>query len=136
MRSEKLGFHTLSAPLPPATGSEDKELAYDKELADRLLEAVGTRSGVSEKAMFGGLCVMLNGNMLCGVAKNRFMFRVGKDGQAAALARDGASPMDFTGRPLAGYVYVETDCTDEALADWVGLAAAYVDVLPVKKPKI
>ncbi len=68
---------------------------------------------IEEKRMFGGLCFMLDGHMLCGVHKGGGMFRVGKDRHAAALTIDGASAMAFTGRPMGGLV----DVTDEAIAD-------------------
>lgn len=110
-------------------------MAYDQDLADRVLAAIGIRPGISEKRMFGGLCIMMNGNMLCGVERDRYMFRVGKERQAEALAKPGASPMDFTGKPLGGYVYVDAAvCDDETLQEWVNFTAAYVDTLPVKKP--
>ena len=58
--------------------------------------------------MFGGLCFLLRGNMLCGTGKADFMFRVGKDQDAAALKRAGARPMDITGRVMKGFVWVES----------------------------
>ena len=111
-------------------------MAYDQDLADRLLQAIGTRPGVSEKRMFGGLCIMLNGNMLAGVERDRYMFRVGKEREAEALAKPGASPMDFTGRPMGGFIYVDAgSCDEAALAEWVNFTTAYIDTLPAKKPK-
>ena len=109
-------------------------MAYDQNLADQLLRAIGTRPGISERRMFGGLCLMLNGNMLCGVEQNRYMFRVGKEREAEALAKPGASPMDFTGRPMSGFVYVEP-CDAEELEAWVDFTAAHINTLPVKELK-
>ena len=111
-------------------------MAYDRDLADTLLSAIGIRPGISEVRMFGGLGIMLNGHMLCGVIGERAMFRVGKERMEEALARPGASPMDFTGKPLSGFIYVDpTDCDEAALADWIDYASVYVDALPPKKPK-
>jgi TfoX/Sxy family transcriptional regulator of competence genes len=108
-------------------------MAYDAELADRLRKALSRRDGVTEKRMFGGICFLLNGNMLGGVESNRFMFRVGKEQQADALAKPGASPMDFTGRPSAGMVWVEAEaCEGRALSGWVKLAENFVGQLPKK----
>lgn len=91
------------------------------------------RPGITEKKMFGGYCWMLHGNMLCGVEVGRFMFRVGKALEAEALARPGASPMDITGRPMRGFVWVLADCArGRALRAWIDLAARYVDTLPPK----
>ena len=64
-------------------------------LAERLRGALAKRRGVTEKRMFGGVCFLLNGNMICGSTKSDFMFRVGRAKEAEALARKGARPMDL-----------------------------------------
>jgi TfoX/Sxy family transcriptional regulator of competence genes len=95
--------------------------------------ALAGRSGIIEKKMFGGYCWMLHGNMLCGVEVGRFMFRVGKDLEAKALARPGASPMDITGKPMKGFVWVKAnEAEGKALQSWIELAARYVEALPPK----
>lgn len=84
--------------------------------------------------MFGGHCWMLNGNMLCGVEGSRFMFRVGKELEGKALALPGASPMDFTGRPMRGFVWVQAPHAEgKALDEWIDLAAVFVEALPPKQ---
>ena len=88
-------------------------MAYDEGLAELLRNDVAEMGAITEKKMFGGLCFMLDGHMLCGVHTGGGMMRVGKDRQDKALAIDGASPMAFTGRPMGGMI----DVTDEALAD-------------------
>ena len=76
---------------------------------------------------------MLRGNMLCVAAKERYMFRVGGEREADALARPGASPMDITGRPMKGFVWVDASVVGDAdLADWISLAERYVASLPAK----
>jgi hypothetical protein len=76
---------------------------------------------------------MSNGNMLCGVEVGRFMFRVGKAFEAQALGRPGASPMDITGRPMAGFVWVQADhAKGKDLERWIALAQQYVGTLPAK----
>ena len=83
--------------------------------------------------MFGGYCWMLNGNMLCGVEVGRFMFRVGKEREAEALGRPGASPMDITGKPMRGFVWVQAEHANGAdLTRWIALAEQYVGALPRK----
>jgi hypothetical protein len=83
--------------------------------------------------MFGGFCWMLHGNMLCGVEVGRFMFRVGKEFETDALGRPGASPMDITGRPMRGLVWVRADAADgRALRSWIDLASRSVATLPPK----
>lgn len=84
--------------------------------------------------MFGGVCFLLRGNMLCGTGKADFMFRVGKDQDAEALSRKGARPMDITGRAMKGFVWVDpASCDSRALARWIGMAEKYVAALPSKR---
>ncbi len=109
-------------------------MAYNEALVDRVRRSLTGSEGVDERKMFGGLCFMLHGNMILGVAKDDLMARVGPDGHDAALAQPGARPMDFTGRPMRGFVYVGPMGyeTDQALADWVARAFAFVGTLPCK----
>src|ERR1700712_1381448 len=101
-------------------------MPLDAHLADLMRTALQGRPGISEKRMFGGVCWMLNGNMLCGVQGERFMFRVGKAAQAAALERPGTDIMAFDKRPMTGIVWVEADSAiDEGLDDWINLAARF-----------
>lgn len=106
---------------------------YEENLAERLRGMLTGRVGVSEKRMFGGLCFLLQGNMLCGVHRETLMFRVGKEQHAEALARAGARPMDITGKPMAGFVFVDPSaCEKSALGRWVALAEKFVGTLPPK----
>jgi TfoX/Sxy family transcriptional regulator of competence genes len=96
--------------------------------------ALAKRKGIEERKMFGGFCWMLNGKMLCGVEVGRYMFRVGKDLETEALARPGASPMDITGRPMQGFVWVRANKAEgKDLDSWIELASQYVGALPPKK---
>jgi hypothetical protein len=111
-------------------------MAFDQALALRLRAALAGRKDISEKRMFGGICVLLNGNMLCGIHRHRLMFRVGKEQYAAALARPGTQPMDITGRPMDGFVFVDPGhCDARRLKSWIALAEHYVGALPAKKGK-
>jgi TfoX/Sxy family transcriptional regulator of competence genes len=87
---------------------------------------------VREVRMFGGLTFMVHGHMACGVVGERLMVRVGEVAYPKALKRPFAGPMDFTGRPLAGFVYVEAQGlkTTAALRLWLRLAVAHVASLP------
>src|SRR5918996_6379154 len=108
-------------------------MPHDPHLAERMREALETRAGIAERKMFGGYCWMLNGNMLCGVEVGRFMFRVGKDLEPEALKRPGASPMDITGKPMRGIIWVDARRAIEAgLYAWVDFAARFVGSLPPK----
>ncbi len=110
-------------------------MGYDEKTADRVRRILSTRGDVIEKKMFGGLCFMVNGNMCCGLTSTAFMVRVGPERYGEALAQPHARPMDFTGRPLTGMVYVDPAGykTDAALAKWVRRGVAFVSVLPPKK---
>ena len=79
------------------------------------------------KRMMGGLCFMVKGKMCVGVEKNRLMARIGPDAYEDALTRKGCRPMDFTGRPMRGCVFVELEGlkSDNDLAFWLELALAY-----------
>jgi TfoX/Sxy family transcriptional regulator of competence genes len=106
-------------------------VSYDEDLAARIRAVLGDRTDVVEKKMFGGLCFMVGGAMCCGLTKTDFMVRVGADQYDDALAQPHARPMDFTGRPLAGMVYVAPEGirSASALAKWVGRGVSFVSSL-------
>ena len=85
------------------------------------------------KRMMGGLVFMARGKMCVGVEAHRLMARIGPDAEAAALKRPGCRPMDFTGRPLRGFVFVDAASlrTGRQLASWLDLALAFN---PAAKP--
>ena len=107
-------------------------MAYDEKLAERVRKVLATRKGVTEKKMFGGLAFLLGGRMCCGVLNDDLVVRTGPERQAAALGRTHTRPMDFTGRPLTGFVYIGLRGvhTDAALAKWVREAVKYALSLP------
>lgn len=112
-------------------------MPFDPILASRVREILSARNDVSERKMFGGLCFMVAGHMCCGLAANKFMVRVGPAEYGRALALRHAQPMDFTGRPLMGFVYVAPAGlkTKRDLARWLAMGVDYVESLPAKKPK-
>ena len=109
-------------------------MAFDEGLAERIRELLRERSGVIERKMFGGLAFMLNGYMFVGIVGDTLMARVGPDGYAKALAQKHVREMDFTGKPMKGYVYVAPEGieSDAALEHWVSRCAAFVGTLPPK----
>ena len=112
-------------------------MAYDANLAKRIRAALGPRTDISERSMFGGLAFMLDGKMLCGVVHRDLMVRVGPEAYAQALARPHARPMDFTGRPLKGFLYVAPPGirTARTLTSWIDRALAFVATAPrARKP--
>jgi hypothetical protein len=103
-------------------------MAYDEQLALRVRNAFKkARASFEEKRMMGGLCFMVNGKMCVGVEKERLMARIGPDAYEAALKKKGCVPMDFTGRPMRGFVYINSEGfqTDTDLKTWLDLALAY-----------
>ena len=110
-------------------------MAYDEKLAGRVRTLLAKRKGLTEKKMFGGLAFLLGGRMCCGVLKDDLMVRIGPERYAAALARPHVRPMDFTGKPLSGFVYVSPRGikTGAALAKWLRAASEYAASLPAKK---
>ena len=109
-------------------------MAYDLELAQRVAQLLKSRRGVAQRRMFGGVCFLLNGHMCCGIEKRRLMVRVGPAQYEAALGKPHARPMDFTGRPMNGFVFVMPEGlrTREALKGWVNLGVRYAASLPSK----
>jgi len=111
-------------------------MAFDETLADRIRVVLGPRQDIDEKKMFGGLAFMVDGKMFCGIVGDQLMVRVGPDAYDAALARSHVRPMDFTGRPMNGYVFVEpAGCkTPKSIQPWVKLSLAFVATVE-RKPK-
>ena len=109
-------------------------MAYDETLAQRVRAALGPVANITERKMFGGLAFMLNGNMCCGVEKANLMLRVGPAQYEDALSRPHARPMDFTGRPMKGFIYVDAAgvADSAALQQWLTLAVNFSASLPPK----
>ena len=109
-------------------------MAYDEKLAERVRQALGRRKGLTERKMFGGIAFMVGGNMCCGVVKNDLMVRVGPERYEQLLGEPGARPMDFTGRPMKGMLYVDGSALRNAktLGTWVRRGADYAASLPPK----
>jgi TfoX/Sxy family transcriptional regulator of competence genes len=109
-------------------------MAYDAAVAKRVRAALGKSPDVVERKMFGGIAFMVRGNMCCGVIGDRLMLRVGPKGYQTALSRPHAKPMDFTGRPMKGLVYVEPAGFASAgdLKTWIARAMEFARSLPAK----
>jgi TfoX/Sxy family transcriptional regulator of competence genes len=109
-------------------------LAYDESLASRIRDHLALEPDVVEKKMFGGLAFMVRGHMCCGVNGGDLMLRVGSDTHHQLLAEPHARPMDFTGRPMKGMLYVGAPgtATEVDLRQWVERGVAHVRSLPPK----
>ncbi|MGG9972769.1 TfoX/Sxy family protein [Ferruginibacter sp. SUN002] len=82
-------------------------MAYSEKLAKRIRETIAHISKVEEKTMMGGLTFMVNDKMCIGIIGDEMMCRIDPDMQETALAKKGCRIMDFTGRPMKGYVMVD-----------------------------
>lgn len=109
-------------------------MAYDEELGERIREMLAEEGEVDERAMFGGLAFMVKGHMCCGVIKDDLMVRVGPETAERLLDEPQVRPMDFTGRPMKGYLYVSGSGlgAEKDLRRYIGLARDFVGTLPPK----
>ena len=109
-------------------------MAYDEALASRIRELLRGRRDVTERKMFGGLAFLLAGHMSSGIVGRDLMVRVGPQDYESALSERHVRPMDFTGRPLRGMVYVAPPGlrTKGALQAWIDRAVRFTRSLPNK----
>jgi TfoX/Sxy family transcriptional regulator of competence genes len=106
-------------------------VAYDEKLAARVRALLADRTDVSERKMFGGLTFMVGGHMCCGVNGDELIVRLDPDREDVALAKPHARPMDFTGRPMRGFVTVRPQgLNGPRLKRWVREAVARAESLP------
>ena len=109
-------------------------MPYDNGLAQRVREILEEEPGFDEKKMFGGICFLLFGNMVCGIIRDDLIVRVGAANYNAALKMHNTKKFDLTGKALTGWVMVlskELD-SDEELSEWVYKAVKFVRTLPLK----
>ena len=109
-------------------------MGYSEKLAQRVRHILQIKKGYTERKMFGGLCLLMYGNMCCGIVKDTLMLRVGPKQYEKTLKRKHVHIMDFTGRPMKGFVYVTPDGlkTKAALRKWIELSLNFVEKLPKK----
>ena len=111
-------------------------MAYSEQLADRVRALLSDRDDVDERRMFGGLTFMVRGHMCCGVHGDELIVRLHPDDEDEALERPHARPMDFTARPMSGFLTVAPDgLKGQALAGWVARAVTHAETRPPKQPK-
>lgn len=109
-------------------------MAYNEETAERLREELEVVADITEKRMFGGLSFLLSGNMAIGVVGDELCVRVGPEAFDEAVQLPGARIMDFTGRPMKGWVFVAPEgfADDNSLAAWVRRGTDFAGTLPPK----
>ncbi len=113
-------------------------MAFNEKLADRVREIIAiTHKKTEEKKMFGGLCFMVNDKMCIGVEKDRLMVRLDPEKYDEVLEKEGCRPMDFSGKPMKGFVFVDEDVlrTKKQLDYWVQLALEFNKLARPSKKK-
>ena len=111
-------------------------MAYDEALAERIRALLRTRRDVAERRMFGGVAFMIRGHMGCGIVGSTLMVRADPNDAARWLRMPHVRPMDFTGRPMRGFLFVDPPGVGTAagLRAWIRRATAWVDAQPPKPP--
>lgn len=109
-------------------------MAFDEGVAQRIREALQDRPDVVEKKMFGGIAFMVRGNMCAGVVGEALMLRVGNERFETLLSRPHARQMDFTGKPMSGFLFVDPEGyeSDTDLEKWLAAALDFVLTLSPK----
>jgi TfoX/Sxy family transcriptional regulator of competence genes len=110
-------------------------MAYDEQLGMRVRTFLKGQRAVVEKKMFGGLAYLSHGKMFAGILNSDLVVRVGPEANDAALKKPHTRPMDFTGRPMKGYIYVSPDGVKTAvqLRQWLVQGQKFVANLPPAK---
>jgi len=109
-------------------------MAFSEDLQKRVLKVLPDGHNLQQKKMFGGWALLLNGNMCLGIIGDRLMVRVGPDSWQQDLEQPHVKPMDFTGRSMIGYVFVEPSgiSTLPQLEEWVNKGIRFAAGLPPK----
>ena len=113
-------------------------MAYNEKLANMTRELIAqTHKNVEEKSMFGGLCFMVNDKMCLGVEKERLMVRLDPVIYDEVMEKEGCRPMDFSGKVMKGFVFVDSEVLDtrKKLEYWVKLALEFNKVAKASKKK-
>jgi len=109
-------------------------MPFDEALAERIRSLLRGTCSAEERRMFGGLAFMVNGHMCCGIVGKDLVVRTGPDGFEQALRQPHARPMDFTGRPTKGFVFVSPAGyrSDRDLESWIRRGFDFVMGQPPK----
>lgn len=119
-------------------------MAYDEFFADRIRQVLTEKKAAfSELKMMGGLCFKVDEKMLCGIHIDKkygdslLMARIGEAEYENQISKKECLPMDFTGRPMKGYIFITPEGfdADESLSYWMGLSLAFNPLAKASKPK-
>jgi hypothetical protein len=109
-------------------------MASHEYLAQRIRDIVGSDPCLDEKRMFGGLAILLDGNMAVGVSGDELMVRVGRDGLNDALTEEGVRPFEMSGKGMKSWILVggQGSAEDNNLERWTNVGMDFVGCLPPK----
>ncbi len=112
-------------------------MAYDEKLADRIRESISEIEGFTEKEMMGGLVFMLNEKMCLGIIKNELMCRIDPALHNEEVEKDGCRTMDFTKRPMKGYIMIDEFGlrNQKKVEHWIKLALDFNSKAKASKKK-
>ncbi len=113
-------------------------MAYDEFLEERINRVLHEKKAPYQaKKMMGGLCYMIDDKMCMGIVKDHLMARVGPEVYESVLSRPGCKPMDFTGRPMSGFVFVGAEGIDseDDLSSWIQLCLDFNPLAKSSKKK-
>lgn len=119
-------------------------MAYDEYLADRIRQVLDEKHfQFSELKMMGGLCFKVDNKMLCGIHIDKnfgdslLMARIGEAVYNEQLEKKHCLPMDFTGRPMKGYIFITPDGfdSDKDLSYWMDLCLNFNPIAKASKRK-
>jgi TfoX/Sxy family transcriptional regulator of competence genes len=109
-------------------------MPYNQKIDARVTQIVGRWKNTEAKKMFGGVCHLFNGNMVCGVYKDYLILRLGEKASSAALKKAHTRPFDITGKPMKGWVMIDESGfrSEDQLKSWLNKAKDFVKTLPPK----
>ena len=110
-------------------------MAFDEKLAERVRRLIRGSTKVTERKMFGGLSFMYRDHMCCGIVGPDLVVRVADDEIDGVMRRRHVRPMDFTGKPLKGFVYVSPPGfrTTAALRAWLDCGQRFCDQMATRE---
>jgi TfoX/Sxy family transcriptional regulator of competence genes len=110
-------------------------MAFDATLARRIRSLLDVRRDLVEKHMFGGVCFMIRGRMCCGIIDDALMVRLDRAEADLVADEPHVRPMDFTGKPMPGYLFVDAEgiASPKALKTWIDRCVRHVESMPVKR---
>lgn len=112
-------------------------MPYSEKLAGRVREQLAGVKKVEEKKMMGGLTFMVNGKMCVGILQDELMARIDPAEYDTALEKNGCREMNFTGKPMKGFVFIGPEGTTKSkdLSGWVEMALTYNKFAKASKKK-